>query len=107
MDVRDMALVCQRSDQGLLDDPEWRVSHREMRDSIKRNLRYLTPIQEDIVERSFGLNGHQEQTLKQIGDTVKLSRARVGMIRSVALKRLRISAYRDGLSEVAEMAIYA
>jgi len=42
-----------------------------------------------IIERSFGINGQPEMTLKEIGESLDLTRERVRQIREKAIRKLR------------------
>jgi RNA polymerase primary sigma factor len=48
----------------------------------------LEPREKDVLRRRFGLNNHQPQTLKDIGDRLGLTRERVRQIELVALRKL-------------------
>jgi RNA polymerase primary sigma factor len=49
----------------------------------------LKPIEADVLRKRFGLDGVQEQTLKEIGDSYKLSRERIRQIQEQALGKIR------------------
>ncbi len=57
----------------------------------------LTPIQRLIIERRFGLDGKEPQTLEQVGVKVKLTRERVRQIQEKALEKLRKVCEKDNL----------
>jgi RNA polymerase primary sigma factor len=59
-------------------------------DVIRRFLVRLTPRQQLVIERRFGLGESIEpQTLQQVGDHLSLTRERVRQIEAIALRRLR------------------
>ena len=56
-----------------------------------------------IIERYFGINGHDGETLEEIGDTMNLTKERVRQIKEDAMKKLRSSA----MENPSVMKIYA
>ena len=52
----------------------------------------------DVLQRRFGLNGHQGATLEQVGTQVGLTRERVRQLQIEALEKLRRMMEREGLS---------
>ena len=50
------------------------------------------------MERRYGLNGHEVQTLTQLSKGLKLTRERVRQIQMETLERLRTLVQNDGVS---------
>ncbi len=61
----------------------------------------LTEKQRAVLERRFGLNGHERYTLEQVGEQVGVTRERVRQIQIDGLQRLRELMERDGYSQEA------
>jgi RNA polymerase primary sigma factor len=57
--------------------------------AIRKVLGSLKPRERDVISRRFGLNGHQVQTLEQIGQSYGLTRERIRQIEEKALSRLQ------------------
>ncbi|MGK0674049.1 MAG: RNA polymerase sigma factor RpoS [Halothiobacillaceae bacterium] len=58
----------------------------------------LEPKQREVVERRFGLHGHEPHTLEAIGDILGVTRERVRQIQLEALRRLRRMSQAEGQS---------
>jgi len=58
----------------------------------------LEPRQREVVERRFGLHGHEPHTLEAIGDILGVTRERVRQIQLEALRRLRRMSQAEGQS---------
>ena len=58
----------------------------------------LSEKQRSVVERRFGLHGHQRATLEQVGDEIGVTRERVRQIQLAALKNLREMLESHGIS---------
>jgi len=56
---------------------------------IERALSTLAPREADLIRLYFGLNGSQQMTLEEIGDTFDLTRERVRQIKEKAIRRLK------------------
>ena len=61
-------------------------------------LQRLEPKQREVVERRFGLHGHEPHTLETIGDILGVTRERVRQIQIEALRRLRRMSQAEGQS---------
>ena len=57
---------------------------------IGKYLDQLTMKQKSIISRRFGLRGHEESTLEQVGKEVGLTRERVRQIQVEALRELQL-----------------
>jgi len=58
----------------------------------------LSDKQREVVSRRFGLRGYQPTTLEDVGREIGLTRERVRQIQVDALKRLRATLERHGLT---------
>jgi len=79
--------------------PYQRVLARERSKKLNNCLSILTERQRDVVCLRFGLEGHGEFTLQEIGDRFQVTRECVRQIELRALRRLRMSCYADGIRE--------
>jgi len=61
----------------------------------------LTDKQRAVVERRFGLHGHERATLEQVGNEIGVTRERVRQIQIDALRKLREVMERSGFSQEA------
>ena len=71
-----------------------------MREQALALLATLSPRERDVLARRFGLSDAPELTLREIGDSLSLSRERVRQIEGDALRKLR------ALSERLELGSY-
>ncbi|MFI8479689.1 RNA polymerase sigma factor RpoS [Pseudomonas sp. NPDC078700] len=94
------------SDKTLLDtltderptDPCELLQDDDLSQSIDQWLGELTDKQREVVVRRFGLRGHENCTLEEVGQEIGLTRERVRQIQVEALKRLREILEKNGLS---------
>ncbi|MFA5529752.1 MAG: RNA polymerase sigma factor RpoS [Thiohalomonadaceae bacterium] len=85
------------ADKSLLDaipdennvDPSDLLQDDDMRGNLEEWLGQLTDKQREVVERRFGLHGHDVSTLEEVGNQIGVTRERVRQIQIEALKRLR------------------
>jgi len=85
------------ADKSLLDaipdennlDPSELLQDEDIRGNIDVWLSKLTEKQREVVERRFGLHGHDVSTLEEVGEEIGVTRERVRQIQIEALKRLR------------------
>ncbi|MDY6942409.1 MAG: RNA polymerase sigma factor RpoS [Pseudomonadota bacterium] len=70
-------------------DPSEEIQDHDLRTVLSRWLSRLPKKQKEVVERRFGLNGRERETLEQVGREIGLTRERVRQIQVDALKRLR------------------
>jgi len=80
-------------------DPALLLQSEDMQRHIATWLAQLNEKQRAVVERRFGLNGHDSATLEQIGQALGVTRERVRQIQIEALRRLRRILEREGFSE--------
>src|SRR4029078_11764646 len=64
---------------------------------VREQLRYLKPIEADILRQRFGLDTDQELTLKEIGEKYNLSRERIRQLQEQALTKMRRALQRKDL----------
>ena len=69
--------------------PEEDLMENSMKEKINEVLGTLTNKERDIIENRFGLNGHEAQSLKQIGVRYGLTKERIRQIEKKALERMR------------------
>lgn len=79
-------------------DPALFLQDADMHACIESWLNQLTDKQREVVERRFGLNGHEIYTLEEVGSELGVTRERVRQIQIEALKRLREIMEREGFS---------
>jgi len=81
--------------------PDSALEDGEVMQHLEDWLSVLTDKQRAVLERRFGLNGHERYTLEQVGAQVGVTRERVRQIQIDALRRLRELMERDGYSQEA------
>ena len=69
--------------------PADRLAMETMTDQVRQVLQHLKPMEADILNRRFGLEGEEEQTLRAIGEGYELSRERIRQIQEHALTKIR------------------
>jgi RNA polymerase primary sigma factor len=73
-----------------LEDIEGKLNGDSLKHEINSVLSSLTEREIQILNLYFGLNGSKEMSLKEIGETLKLTNERVRQIKELALKKLRM-----------------
>jgi RNA polymerase primary sigma factor len=88
------------------DDPSRHIAFVHLREQIKQVLDSLSPKEREIVVMRFGLDDGRIKTLKEIGESFRISRERVRQIETKALGKLKhpsrahqLMAWRDERSE--------
>ncbi|MBD3422335.1 MAG: sigma-70 family RNA polymerase sigma factor [Chitinivibrionales bacterium] len=71
------------------EDPSQKISLMRLRDQIKQVLDCLQPKEREILIMRFGLDNGRIKTLKEIGETFRISRERVRQIETKALSKLK------------------
>ncbi len=79
--------------------PDARLERSEIEARMQEWLDQLSARQRRIIERRYGLNGAEIQTLEQLAQDLNLTRERVRQIQLEALGSLRRILRRDGLSK--------
>ncbi len=79
--------------------PEVQLQQAELETLVRRWMGELGSKQRCVVERRFGLNGHQIHTLGKVAETLEITRERVRQIQLEALQSLRHILMRSGLSK--------
>ncbi|HAI76254.1 MAG TPA: RNA polymerase subunit sigma [Microscillaceae bacterium] len=69
--------------------PDSSLIIESLRREVQRALSTLTQREADVVSYYFGLNGHTQLTLEEIGEKFNLTRERVRQIKEKAIRRLR------------------
>ncbi len=82
-------------------DPSALLQDEDLHNVIEKWLDKLSDKQREVVERRFGLNGHEKATLEDVGNSIGVTRERVRQIQMDALRRLRQILEAEGLSEEA------
>lgn len=80
-------------------DPSNQCQADDIHDVVERWLERLTDKQRAVVERRFGLHGHERATLEEVGEQIGVTRERVRQIQMDALVRLRSIMESHGLSQ--------
>lgn len=62
---------------------------------VKGMLRFLTPIEADVLTKRFGIGDDEERTFREIGDEYALSRERIRQIQNSALDKLKRALERE------------
>lgn len=78
--------------------PEASLVDGDVKEHVDLWLDELSEKQREVVVRRFGLRGHESATLEEVGAEIGLTRERVRQIQVEALKKLRRSLEKQGLS---------
>ncbi|WP_295392189.1 RNA polymerase sigma factor RpoS [uncultured Thiodictyon sp.] len=81
-----------------VDDPSDQIQDEHLRAHIEHWLSQLNEKQREVVERRFGLHGHEYSTLGRVALEVGVTRERVRQIQVEALQRLREILKKEGFS---------
>jgi len=79
-------------------DPSLCVQEADLKRGLTGWLTRLSAKHREVVERRFGLNGHERSTLEQVGRDIGLTRERVRQIQVEALRHLRHIVESEGLN---------
>jgi RNA polymerase nonessential primary-like sigma factor len=96
-DDPDRSLLDAIADEGA-PNPEAMLQREDLQQLIRQWLDELSDKQREVVERRFGLSGHEVATLEEVGDMIGVTRERVRQIQVEALKRLRVILEKAGYS---------
>ena len=99
-------LVSEDSDTTLIDnissesnvEPQAILETENTNDNVDHWLGKLSKRHRDVVVRRFGLQGHEDGTLEEVGQQVGITRERVRQLQIEALGKLRRMMERDGFS---------
>ena len=80
-------------------EPDDAINDEAVHNSVEDWLCQLESKQQEVIVRRFGLHGHDNSTLAQVGEELGLTRERVRQIQMEALKRLRRILENQGFSE--------
>ncbi len=81
-----------------VEDPASVMQSGDIQIQVANWLNELSEKQRQVVERRFGLNGHEVATLEEVGEEIGVTRERVRQIQVEALKRLRVILEKNGYS---------
>jgi RNA polymerase nonessential primary-like sigma factor len=81
-----------------VEDPTTVMQSGDIQIQVVNWLNELSEKQRQVVERRFGLNGHDVATLEEVGEEIGVTRERVRQIQVEALKRLRTILEKNGYS---------
>ncbi len=84
---------------------ESKLNYDSLKYEINNVLGTLTEREKVILELSYGLNGSEPQTLREIGDSLDLTNERVRQIKELAIKKLRSFKKSSHLREFLNMKI--
>ena len=79
-------------------DPTESLQEEDVHTNIEDCLSQLTDKQREVVERRFGLHGHNVSTLEEVGREIGVTRERVRQIQMDALKKLKRILEQEGFS---------
>jgi len=79
-------------------DPTESLQEEEVHSNVEDCLSQLSDKQREVVERRFGLHGHQVSTLEDVGREIGVTRERVRQIQMDALKKLKRIPEQEGFS---------
>ena len=80
-------------------EPDDAINDEAVHESVESWLHQLEQKQQEVIVRRFGLHGHDNSTLAQVGEELGLTRERVRQIQMEALRRLRRILENQGFSE--------
>jgi RNA polymerase primary sigma factor len=81
--------------------PDQHVDDEHWRNALESSLQVLDPRELAVLEQRFGLNGHDDHTLEEVGVKLKLTRERIRQIQNHALKKIRVNLAKRGAFHVA------
>jgi RNA polymerase nonessential primary-like sigma factor len=79
-------------------DPASLLADENLQACLDRWLEQLGDKQREVVERRFGLHGHNSATLEDVGRALGVTRERVRQIQMEAMRRLRDILEREGVT---------
>ena len=88
-----------------IETPESIAEKNELRETIYSVLNTLTEREAEVIRKRFGLDDGEPQTLKEVGDSLGVTRERVRQIENKALRKLRNPRRKTKLKEYASFAV--
>lgn len=85
----ELGLLVGEASEKMLESPEDAISAREVRDQLKVAMSRLSPREQAVLSKRFGLEGDAAMSMDDIGAELRLSRERIRQIEAKALGRLR------------------
>jgi len=82
--------------------PEATVVHRSLGGHLASLMGALSAREQEVLRMRFGLDGHREQTLEEVGRALSLTRERIRQIEKAALAKLRVRSERVDLESYLE-----
>lgn len=79
-------------------DPADLLADERLTEHLEECLLQLNDKQRDVLNRRFGLGGHDRQTLEEVGEAIGFTRERVRQIQMGALKALRDIMHKKGIT---------
>lgn len=79
-------------------DPAELLADERLTEHLEECLLQLNDKQRDVLNRRFGLGGHERQTLEEVGEAIGFTRERVRQIQMSALKALREVMHKKGIT---------
>ena len=70
-------------------EPGWQLESFELESGLEDALANLRPMEADILRRRYGLQGIQQETLREIGERYALSRERIRQLQERAVGHMR------------------
>ena len=62
---------------------------KELRKEVGRLLKFLTPIEKDVIEKRFGIGNDKPLVLRTVGEGYSISRERIRQIQNTAILKMR------------------
>ena len=99
LDIDPMLSIGESIPDEALASPEQRLAASEIEALVREWLGQLNDKQRTVIERRFGLNGHEVLHARELADRLGVTRERVRQIQIEALAQLRRVLKRRGLSK--------
>lgn len=82
--------------------PYEQTSRELLKDAVSAVLDSLDPREAEVLKLRFGLEGEEPKTLEEVGEIFGVTRERIRQIEAKAIRKLRLPAKRQGLSDYLE-----
>jgi RNA polymerase primary sigma factor len=83
--------------------PSDTIAQREASEKVRSALKVLSPREESVIKRRFGIGCRRPYTLDEIGRQLGVSRERVRQIEQQALRKLKKTEVRNGLKHTRDL----